>query len=97
MGLLIDGKWHDKWYDTESTGGRFKRQESAFRNWITPDGSAGPGGRGTMSMFGDSDSAAFDLDMLKIESKRCRPPAKHPMDIVEEKTAMRSIGRQLRL
>jgi len=44
MGLLIDGKWHDQWYDTESTGGRFKRSESAFRNWITPDGSAGPSG-----------------------------------------------------
>ncbi len=46
MGLLIDGQWHDKWYDTKSTGGRFKRQESAFRNWITADGSAGPSGVG---------------------------------------------------
>jgi len=44
MGLLIDGQWHDKWYDTDSTGGRFKRSESAFRNWITADGSAGPAG-----------------------------------------------------
>jgi len=46
MGLLIDGKWHDQWYDTASTGGRFKREESKFRNWITADGSAGPSGRG---------------------------------------------------
>lgn len=46
MGLLIDGKWHDKWYDTDSTGGRFQRQESAFRNWITPDGVPGPSGEG---------------------------------------------------
>ena len=45
MGLLIDGEWHDKWYDTKSTGGAFKRSESQFRNWITPDGSAGPSGR----------------------------------------------------
>ncbi|MBY6068574.1 glutathione S-transferase family protein [Leisingera aquaemixtae] len=44
MGLLIDGKWHDKWYDTKSTGGAFKRSESQFRNWITADGSAGPSG-----------------------------------------------------
>jgi len=44
MGLLIDGQWHDKWYDTKSTGGRFKRQASAFRNWITADGSPGPSG-----------------------------------------------------
>src|ERR671921_643705 len=41
MGLLIDGRWQDQWYDTKSTGGAFKRQESAFRNWITADGSSG--------------------------------------------------------
>jgi len=46
MGLLIDGKWHDKWYDTKSTGGKFKREESSFRNWVTPDGSNGPTGDG---------------------------------------------------
>jgi glutathionyl-hydroquinone reductase len=44
MGLLIDGVWHDKWYDTDKTGGRFERQDSAFRNWVTVDGSAGPAG-----------------------------------------------------
>jgi putative glutathione S-transferase len=46
MGLLVDGVWKDQWYDTKSTGGRFRRQESAFRNWITADGSAGPHGAG---------------------------------------------------
>lgn len=44
MGLLIEGKWHDQWYDTEATGGRFQRDISRFRNWITSDGSAGPSG-----------------------------------------------------
>ncbi|MEM6759412.1 MAG: glutathione S-transferase family protein [Pseudomonadota bacterium] len=44
MGLLVDGKWQDKWYDTKSTGGAFKRSEAKFRNWITADGSAGPSG-----------------------------------------------------
>lgn len=44
MGKLVDGKWHDVWYDTKSTGGKFERQESQFRNWITPDGVAGPTG-----------------------------------------------------
>ncbi len=44
MGLLINGKWRDQWYDTESTGGRFEREESKFRNWITADGRAGPTG-----------------------------------------------------
>lgn len=45
MGLLVDGRWHDQWYDTSSTGGRFVRSDSQFRNWITADGSAGPTGR----------------------------------------------------
>ncbi len=46
MGLLIDGEWHDDWYDTATSGGRFERFESTFRNWITADGSPGPTGAG---------------------------------------------------
>lgn len=46
MGLLVDGRWHDEWYDTESTRGRFVRSESQFRNWVTADGNAGPSGDG---------------------------------------------------
>lgn len=38
MGQLIDGVWHDTWYDTKSTGGKFQRSASAFRNWLTADG-----------------------------------------------------------
>lgn len=44
MGLLVDGVWKDQWYDTKSTGGRFVRKDSQFRNWVTADGSAGPSG-----------------------------------------------------
>lgn len=46
MGLLVDGKWYDQWYDTDKTGGRFIRSDSQFRNWVTPDGSPGPTGEG---------------------------------------------------
>jgi glutathionyl-hydroquinone reductase len=46
MGLLIDGVWHDRWYDTGSTGGRFVRKDSRFRNWVTADGAPGPSGEG---------------------------------------------------
>lgn len=46
MGLLVDGQWQDKWYDTKKTDGRFVRSESQFRNWITADGAPGPSGRG---------------------------------------------------
>ena len=45
MGLLIDGVWHNQWYDTKDSGGRFIRTESQFRNWVTADGSAGPTGK----------------------------------------------------
>jgi putative glutathione S-transferase len=44
--MLVNGEWRDEGYDTRSTGGRFKREDSAFRNWITPDGSPGPTGEG---------------------------------------------------
>ncbi len=46
MGKLIDGIWRDDWYDTTSTGGKFVRKDSAFRNWVTADGSAGLSGEG---------------------------------------------------
>lgn len=46
MGLLVDGVWQDRWYDTKSTGGRFVRTNAAFRSWITADGSPGPTGEG---------------------------------------------------
>ena len=34
MGLLVKGQWVDQWYDTKSTGGRFVRKDSSFRNFI---------------------------------------------------------------
>lgn len=44
LGQLVDGIWHDTWYDTQSTGGKFVRSTAGFRNWVTKDGSAGPSG-----------------------------------------------------
>ncbi|MDT3679235.1 MAG: glutathione S-transferase family protein [Burkholderiaceae bacterium] len=46
MGLLVNGEWVDRWYDTASTGGNFVRTEAQFRNWITADGRPGPSGDG---------------------------------------------------
>ncbi len=46
MGLLVEGKWHTDWYDTKSTGGKFVRKASSFRNWVTKSGEAGPSGGG---------------------------------------------------
>lgn len=44
MGLLVNGQWQDKWYDTNKSKGEFIREQSQFRNWITPNGEAGPTG-----------------------------------------------------
>lgn len=46
MGLLQNGVWRDRWYDTSAHKGRFVRGSSQFRNWVTADGSAGPSGEG---------------------------------------------------
>lgn len=44
MGLLIEGEWHDKWYDTSKTGGAFKREPTKFHGWVTAGGEPGPNG-----------------------------------------------------
>jgi len=46
MGLLREGVWQDVWYDTESNDGQFVREETLYRNWITPGGEPGPHGCG---------------------------------------------------
>ncbi|WP_406872408.1 glutathione S-transferase family protein [Aminobacter sp. P9b] len=43
MGLLVEGKWQDRWYDTKSTGGKFVRSHAQWRDWITADGKPAEG------------------------------------------------------
>ncbi|WHS33052.1 glutathione S-transferase family protein [Brucella sp. NM4] len=44
--MLVDGKWTEDWQPVQAKDekGGFVRQISGFRNWVTPDGSAGPTG-----------------------------------------------------
>jgi len=44
VGLLVNGQWHDKWYDTDNNQGEFKREAAQLRNWVSADGSAGQSG-----------------------------------------------------
>ncbi|GGC11064.1 glutathione-dependent reductase [Marinobacterium zhoushanense] len=46
--MLVNGIWTEKWQPVQAQDeqGRFVRQTSSFRNWITPDGAAGPTGQG---------------------------------------------------
>ncbi|PMN69194.1 glutathione S-transferase family protein [Enterovibrio norvegicus] len=44
MGKLVDGVWHDVWYDTKASNGKFVREDAGFRSWVTPNGEAGPTG-----------------------------------------------------
>ena len=46
MGYLKNGEWHDEWAHNDEDSGEFERDESAFRSWITPEGSPGPTGEG---------------------------------------------------
>ena len=41
MGYLLNGVWHDGWYETAKSGGEFVRPQSAFRDRITADGTTG--------------------------------------------------------
>ena len=45
--MLVDGKWNSDWQPVQGSDekGRFIRQTSTFRRWITPDGSLGPEGQ----------------------------------------------------
>ncbi|WP_223453991.1 MULTISPECIES: glutathione S-transferase family protein [unclassified Pseudomonas] len=45
MGLLVDGRWQDKWYES-SKDGAFQREQAQRRNWLTADGKPGPTGVG---------------------------------------------------
>ncbi|NWD68794.1 glutathione S-transferase family protein [Pseudomonas gingeri] len=45
MGLLIDGRWHDQWYES-SKDGAFQREQAQRRHWVTADGRPGPSGEG---------------------------------------------------
>jgi putative glutathione S-transferase len=46
MGRLVEGVWRDEQHSERTTGGRFVRPTTHFRNWITEDGSPGPSGSG---------------------------------------------------
>jgi len=46
--MLVNGVWKENWQPVQAKDeqGRFIRQSSSFRNWITPDGSPGKTGNG---------------------------------------------------
>lgn len=46
--MLVNGKWTENWQPVQAKDekGGFVRQVSTFRNWVTPDGAAGPTGEG---------------------------------------------------
>lgn len=46
MGMLVEGIWHDDDSKLVDDAGTLQRPQSAFRNWITPDGAPGPTGVG---------------------------------------------------
>ncbi|HJL16571.1 MAG TPA: glutathione S-transferase family protein [Sandaracinaceae bacterium LLY-WYZ-13_1] len=51
MGLLVEGEWQDRWYDTKSTGGRFVRQKASFRDWVRADDPEHPAEAGRYHLY----------------------------------------------
>ena len=52
MGLIVNGKWHDQWYETKSSKGQFERQESRFRSTISnEEGSRYPAETGRYHLY----------------------------------------------
>jgi glutathionyl-hydroquinone reductase len=45
MGKLVKGVWHDVWYDTDTSDGKFVREDAGFRHWLTANGENGPDGQ----------------------------------------------------
>lgn len=45
MGVLVEGVWHDRSYGQDKHDGRFERDASKFRHWVTAGGFAGPSGK----------------------------------------------------
>lgn len=52
--MLVNGTWTAKWDPVQAKDdqGRFIRQTSSFRHWITPDGTPGPTGEGGFAAQG---------------------------------------------
>ena len=84
MGLLVDGKWQDRWYDTKTSGGKFIREDAQFRSWITPDGSAGP--------TGDAGFKAAQFDGTQIILHAALAPGLATMSPEE---ALKELGKSL--
>ena len=49
--MLVNGTWSAEWHPVQAKDakGGFVRQTSSFRNWVTPDGRAGPTGDGSFA------------------------------------------------
>jgi putative glutathione S-transferase len=46
MGMFVEGVWQDDEKERNDKSGAFQRPTTKFRNFVTPDGSAGPSGEG---------------------------------------------------
>jgi putative glutathione S-transferase len=51
MGLLIDGQWQERDYDTSQTGGRFMREDAQFRQLVAPGSDAHPPAPGRYHLY----------------------------------------------
>ncbi|MFK8041609.1 glutathione S-transferase family protein [Congregibacter sp.] len=51
MGLLVDGVWQDRWYDTSASDGRFVREDAQFRHGMGSQDSEFPAESGRYHLY----------------------------------------------
>ena len=67
--MLVDGRWSKGWTPKDAdNGGAFDRKPSSFRNWVTPDGQAGPTGEGGFA----AEASRYHLYVAYICPWACR-------------------------
>ena len=70
MGLLVDGKWQDRWYDTDSTGGEFKRESARLRDWVVAPDAPLEGPQGQAAVLASADRFHLYVSGLPVGAPR---------------------------
>ena len=76
MKTLINGRWTDRKDEKQSNDGSFKRKDTEFRNWITPDGSPGETGVGGFK----AESRRYHLYVVSVNKKGFESIYEFPKD-----------------
>jgi glutathionyl-hydroquinone reductase len=91
--MLVNGKWTENWQPVQAKDakGGFVRQVSTFRNWVTPDGSAGPTGAGGFK----AEAGRYHLYVAMICPWACRTLMARKLKGLEEAISVSIVEPEL--